>query len=226
MAEDQRKALAAFDVDARKVGTDVHRAIFSLPNCTTVFQKDIPDSGVIVKMGPVLDGISEHMANYADDRTFIRADAKEMTEYEIVAELKRSGTEVLLCYMPVGSEEAARFYAVSQPTPLLLALFERIRGDQLQRRFLGPRLLESLYVLRDPLSLPLFQELLVAGHTDPDFDHCEVTRALVAVRRLTGRLAPSIKFPDVALREVSQVLDDAERRFDAARDRLDPVTVL
>ena len=122
--------------------------------------------------------------------------------------------------------EAARFYAVSHPTPLLLALFERIRRDQLLRRFLGPRLLESLYVLADPQSLPLFQELLVAGHTDPDFDHCEVTRALVAVRKLTGRLAPSIKFPDVALGGVSQVLDDAERRFDAARDRLEPVTVL
>src|ERR1700750_3379142 len=48
-------------VGARQGGTDVHRAIFSLPNCTTVFQKDIPDSGVVVKMGPVLDGISEHM---------------------------------------------------------------------------------------------------------------------------------------------------------------------
>jgi len=105
------EVVAAFDVDARKVGIDVHRAIFSLPNCTTVFQKDIPDSGVIVKMGPVLDGISEHMANYEDDRTFVRPDATELNQAEIVAELKRSGTEVLLCYMPVGSEEAARFYA-------------------------------------------------------------------------------------------------------------------
>lgn len=102
---------AAFDVDARKVGIDVHRAIFSLPNCTKVFQKDIPDSGVIVRMGPVLDGISEHMANYEEDRTFVKSDAKELTKAEIVAELKRSGTEVLLCYMPVGSENAARFYA-------------------------------------------------------------------------------------------------------------------
>lgn len=105
------EVVAAFDVDARKVGTDVHRAIFSLPNCTMVFQKDIPDSGVIVKMGAVLDGISEHMADYADDRTFIRSDAPEMTKEEIVRELKRSGTEVLLNYMPVGSEQAARFYA-------------------------------------------------------------------------------------------------------------------
>jgi len=103
--------VAAFDVDARKVGQDVSRAIFAKPNCTKVFQADIPDSGVIVRMGQVLDGISEHMADYADDRTFVRAEDKEATKAEIVAELKRSGAEILLNYMPVGSEQAARFYA-------------------------------------------------------------------------------------------------------------------
>ena len=103
--------VAAFDVDARKVGTDVHRAIFSKPNCTKIFQSEIPDSAVIVGMGPVLDGISEHMDAYADDRTFIRSDARELSKAEIVAELRRSGAEILLNYMPVGSEQAARFYA-------------------------------------------------------------------------------------------------------------------
>ncbi len=103
--------VAAFDVDARKVGVDVSRAIFAKPNCTKVFQADIPDSGVIVRMGQVLDGISEHMAAYEDDRTFVRSSAPELTKAEIVAELKRSGTDVLLNYMPVGSEQAARFYA-------------------------------------------------------------------------------------------------------------------
>jgi len=43
--------VAAFDVDARKVGLDVNRAIFAKPNCTKVFHKDIPDSGVVVHMG-------------------------------------------------------------------------------------------------------------------------------------------------------------------------------
>ena len=104
--------VAAFDVDARKVGTDVHQAIFAKPNCTKIFQSEIPDSGVIVGMGPVLDGISEHMENYADDRTFIRSDMRaSLTKAEIVAELRRSGAEILLNYMPVGSEQAARFYA-------------------------------------------------------------------------------------------------------------------
>jgi myo-inositol-1-phosphate synthase len=105
------EVVAAFDVDARKVGTDVNRAIFAKPNCTKVFHKDIPDSGVIVRMGQVLDGISEHMSNYAEERTFIRSNARESTKEEIVRELKRSGAEILVNYMPVGSERAARFYA-------------------------------------------------------------------------------------------------------------------
>src|ERR1700730_13286288 len=100
--------VAAFDVDVRKVGVDVHRAIFSLPNCTKVFQKDIPDSGVIVRMGPVLDGISEHMLAVTEDRTFVRSAAPESTREQIVRELKRCGAEILVSYVPVGSEQAAR----------------------------------------------------------------------------------------------------------------------
>lgn len=120
--------------------------------------------------------------------------------------------------------EAARFYTGTAPR--LIQLFERIRGDQLLRRFLGPRVLESLYLLGDPLALPLYQDLLVAGHTDPDPVRCEVTRALVAVRKLTGRLEPCSKYPDTDLPEVSRVLDEAERRFEEERDRLEPVTVI
>ena len=105
------EVVAAFDVDARKVGQDVHRAIFAKPNCTTIFQANIPDSGVIVQMGQVLDGISGHMDDYAEDRTFVKADAPELSKAEIVAELRRSRADVLLNYMPVGSEQAARFYA-------------------------------------------------------------------------------------------------------------------
>ncbi len=105
------QVVAAFDVDVRKVGSDVNQAIFSKPNCTKIFQRDIPPSGVTVRMGPVLDGISEHMADYAEDRTFVRSNAPELTKAEIVHELKNSGAEILLNYVPVGSEKAARFYA-------------------------------------------------------------------------------------------------------------------
>ena len=105
------QVVAAFDVDARKVGLDVNRAIFAKPNCTKIFHREIADSGVVVRMGQVLDGISEHMGAYADERTFVRSDAREATREEIVRELKRSGAEILVNYMPVGSEQAARFYA-------------------------------------------------------------------------------------------------------------------
>src|SRR3989449_593962 len=103
---------------------------------------------------------------------------------------------------------------------LLVRLFERIRGDQMLRRFLGPKILESLYVLGDPASLPLLEQLLITGHTDADVDRCEVTRALVAVRKLTGRVAPSSKFADVDGPALRHALDDAERRFEAERDRI------
>ncbi len=105
------EVVAAFDTDKRKVGIDVHEAIFSDPNCTVVFCSDLPKSGVAVQMGRVLDGFSEHMKNYDEKRTFVLADAPEPTEEEIVKILKDSGAEILLNYLPVGSEEATRFYA-------------------------------------------------------------------------------------------------------------------
>jgi len=105
------EVVAAFDVDKRKVGKDVNEAIFEKPNCTTVFHGDLPKSGTIVKMGNVLDGVSDHMADYDDDRTFLVADIPSATKEEVVRELKESGAEILTNYMPVGSEEAAKFYA-------------------------------------------------------------------------------------------------------------------
>jgi len=103
--------VAAFDVDVRKVGQDVNDAIFAKPNCTTVFNGDLPKSGTIVKMGNILDGVSEHMANYDEDRTFLLDGTPSATKEDIVRELKESGAEILTNYMPVGSEQAARFYA-------------------------------------------------------------------------------------------------------------------
>lgn len=105
------EVVAAFDIDRRKVGEDAHRAIFSEPNCTTVFCPDIPDSGVTVRMGRILDGYAEHMHNYPDNATFLPADAPEATKESVIDDLVESGAEVLLNYLPVGSEEATRFYA-------------------------------------------------------------------------------------------------------------------
>jgi len=119
---------------------------------------------------------------------------------------------------------AARYY--EGHSDVLVQLFERIRGDLMLRRFMGARILESLYLLGDPISLPLFESLVVAGHTEADVERCEVTRALVAVRKLTGRVAPSAKFGDDDTPAVRQALDEAEERFEAERDRIVPVTVI
>ena len=105
------KVVAAFDIDKRKVGKDVSEAIFALPNCTTVFCKDVPKTGVKVKMGAVLDGFSKHMNDYEDKFTFLRSNAKEPSKEEVVNSLKKSKTEMLLNYLPVGSEKATKFYA-------------------------------------------------------------------------------------------------------------------
>jgi len=102
---------AAFDIDRRKVGKDVADAIFESPNCTKVFHRDIRAIGVNVRMGQVLDGMSEHMRYYDDRYTFLPADDPEPGKDEVVRELVESGTEILLNYVPVGSEKAAQFYA-------------------------------------------------------------------------------------------------------------------
>jgi len=105
------RVVAAFDIDRRKVGRDVNQAIFSPPNCTTTFCADLPLSGVAVQMGAVLDGMSEHMRVYDEDRTFLLADSSQPSKADIIEALQDTGTEILLNYLPVGSEEATRFYA-------------------------------------------------------------------------------------------------------------------
>jgi myo-inositol-1-phosphate synthase len=102
------KPVAAFDVDSRKVGKDLSEAIFQNPNNTLVFQKEIPNTGVEVQMGPVLDGVPEHMKDFKEEEAFRVAD-KEAAD--VVQILKDSGAHVLVNYMPVGSEKATQFYA-------------------------------------------------------------------------------------------------------------------
>jgi myo-inositol-1-phosphate synthase len=105
------EVVAAFDIDKRKVGKDVTEAIFNPPNCTTVFCDNLPASGVNVRMGRILDGFSEHMREYEDKYTFVPAAVPESDRSDIVRILKDCGAEILLNYMPVGSEQAACFYA-------------------------------------------------------------------------------------------------------------------
>jgi myo-inositol-1-phosphate synthase len=100
--------VAAFDVDRRKVGRPLEEAIFAKPNCTRVFQSALPVSNVIVEAGPALDGVAAHMADYPDDTAFRPADLEPT---DVAATLRTTGADVLLCYLPVGSEQAVKHYA-------------------------------------------------------------------------------------------------------------------
>jgi len=98
---------SAFDIDERKVGKRLNEAIFAKPNCTKVFYKDVPE-GPVISMGEVLDGVSEHMVDYPEDFRFKVAKEKPV---DIVKVLKETGTEVIVNFLPVGSEKAVRYYA-------------------------------------------------------------------------------------------------------------------
>lgn len=100
--------VAAFDIDQRKVGKPLNEAIYALPNNTTVFCNDVPASGVIVQMGPVLDGMPEHMLNYPEHLRFLPAD---LPPADVAKVLRESGADILVSYMPVGSQRATEFYA-------------------------------------------------------------------------------------------------------------------
>ncbi len=95
--------VSAVDVDKNKIGKDLSEAVFTKPNCTKVFS-EVSSKGIIVKKGHVLDGVSESMKNF-----FQVDDGQE--SIDIVKELKDSGADICICYLPVGSAEAARFYA-------------------------------------------------------------------------------------------------------------------
>jgi myo-inositol-1-phosphate synthase len=101
---------AAFDIDRRKIGLDVNEAIFAPPNCTKIFCRDVPATGTIVKMGCVFDGYPAHMREHDPLHAFQPLE-KESTREKIIQELRESGAQIMVNYLPVGSEEATRFYA-------------------------------------------------------------------------------------------------------------------
>ena len=101
------KVVAVYDVDERKVGKPTGEAIFAKPNCARVFAPDVP-AGPIVQMGHVLDGVSSYMQEQPADFGFRVSDAKPV---DMVQSLKDSGADLLVNYLPVGSQQASEFYA-------------------------------------------------------------------------------------------------------------------
>jgi myo-inositol-1-phosphate synthase len=106
------RVVAAWDIDRRKVGRDVAEAIFAPPNCTHVFCDHVGHTGAKVRMGKVLDGVADHMANFPEERTFLLADGqREPTRDEVVEVLHNTDAQVMVNYLPVGSQRATEFYA-------------------------------------------------------------------------------------------------------------------
>lgn len=100
--------VAAFDVDKRKVGVQLEEAVFATPNCALRFSPILTPTDVTVKMGLLCDGVSPLMAEYAEERAFRVANIPSV---DVAEELKRTGAEILICYLPVGADQDAKSYA-------------------------------------------------------------------------------------------------------------------
>jgi myo-inositol-1-phosphate synthase len=94
--------VAAFDVDAAKVGLDVGKAIFAGPNNTIRFA-DVPELGVLVQRAPTLDGLGKYYRGTVEESP---AEAVDVAEA-----LRAARADVLVSYLPVGSEQAQKHYA-------------------------------------------------------------------------------------------------------------------
>ena len=94
--------VAAFDVNQSKVGACLSEAIFAAPNNTYKFS-DVPCNGVLVQRGPTLDGLGRYVQEVVSESSEEAVD--------VVATLRETNAEVLISYLPVGSEEATQFYA-------------------------------------------------------------------------------------------------------------------
>ncbi len=94
--------VAAFDVDGKKVGRDLAEAIGASEN-NTIRICDVPPTGVTVQRGHTYDGLGRYYREMIEESTD--------TPVDVVAALREARVDVLICYLPVGSEDAARFYA-------------------------------------------------------------------------------------------------------------------
>src|SRR5689334_23668073 len=94
--------VAAFDVDAKKVGRDLSEAIVASEN-NTIKIADVPPLGVTVQRGTTLDGLGKYYRETIEE--------SDEQPVDVVAAIRESGADVLVCYLPVGSQKAAEFYA-------------------------------------------------------------------------------------------------------------------
>jgi myo-inositol-1-phosphate synthase len=173
------KVVAAFDVDSNKVGRDVADAIWVEPNNTIKFS-DVPETGVIVQRGPTMDGFAKYYRE-----TVQESDAEVV---DVAAVLRESQADILINYLPVGSEAATKWYmmqaldagcAVVNCMPVFIAKNEQWRakfeaaglpviGDDIKAQFgatIAHRALAKLMSDRG-LKLERTSQLNVGGNMD------------------------------------------------------------
>jgi len=100
--------VCAFDIDKRKVGLPIKKAIFAPPNCTQLITNHLASPNALVQMGRILDGIAEHMKEYPEGRTFVASVEKPV---DVVKTLEKNKVDICINYLPVGSSKATEFYA-------------------------------------------------------------------------------------------------------------------
>jgi len=148
--------VAAFDVDAKKVGQDLSEAIVASEN-NTIKICDVPPTGITVQRGVTLDGLGKYYRE-----TITESDAEPV---DVVAALKEAKADVVVCYLPVGSEDAARFYAQAAIDAgcafVTVAVTSwRIGRDQREQAAAG--------VTWHNIRIDVVGELMLEGTGDPD----------------------------------------------------------
>lgn len=175
--------VAAFEADANKIGRDLADALRQRPT-VAVQHVPVPDSGVVVRPGPALDGIAGRLADVVE----VDPAAESATLEDVTAELRRTGAQVLVCFLPTGATRAVRAYAQAcaaagtafvnaTPEPVandpdLAALFQDrgvpLLGDDL-RSHLGATTLHTALLdllIGRGLSVKDTYQLNVGGNTD------------------------------------------------------------
>lgn len=173
------EVVAAFDHDARKVGRDLSEAIYAEPNCTLRFA-DVPNLGVTVQRGPTLDGRGPTLEPFVE--------LSDEAAVDVTEAIRASGATVVVGYLPVGSEEAVRFYAAAardagaayvNAVPVFIASDEEfaqtfrdagvpIVGDDIKSQFgatIAHRVMANLLNQRG-YELKRTSQLNVGGNTD------------------------------------------------------------
>lgn len=129
------QVVAAFDVDRRKVGRPIGEAIFAAPNCARKFH--VPPDGTEVLMGPVLDGVPDHMKDYPEHLAFRVSNEDPASVVDVLRDRK---VDILINYLPVGSTDATHHYveaALAAKVSVLNCIPVFIASDPLwERKFI------------------------------------------------------------------------------------------